>query len=285
MRHGVSGPRLLIRLLGWCCMLGLVAGPAWAETDAATAESLMRKSGLWENLVDIAPQVRAGMLASVGQSGRNPTDAEIGRLSRAVEAAYSVHRLRAACLAAISRELDSTHVAALRRWYDGPVGRTIIRLEQALPTQADQRTILEQGAALLRKMPPSRRRALDEIVLATHAAELMTELTINTMLATHQGAASVSPNTPRPSASDLKAALDAQRQQLTRTYGVISLASFAAAYSTVPTTDLVSYVDFLKSAAGRHFIGVGLRAFTAAMLDAATQLGRALPASKDKANT
>jgi uncharacterized protein YfiM (DUF2279 family) len=276
---------MLMRLLVWCCTVVVFAAPAWAGTDAATAESLMRKSGLWEQLADVAPQVRTGMLATIAQSGRKPSDAEVARLSRAVDAAYSVHRLRSACLAAISRDLDKIHVAALRRWYDGPTGKTITRLEEALSRQGDQRATLAQGAALLEKMPASRRRTLDEIVLATRSAELMTELTISTTLATQQGAASVSPHAARGSASEMKAALEAQRQQFMRTFSAISLASSAVAYSSVPTADLVGYVDFLKSEAGRQFGAVGGRAFSAAILDAAAELGRALPGSRDKTNT
>jgi len=276
---------MLMRLLVWCCTFGLFAAPAWAGTDAATAESLMRKSGLWEQLVDIAPQVRAGMLAGIQRSGGKPSDAEIGRLSRAVDAAYSVQRLRSACLSAIAKDLDNKQVPALRRWYDGPTGRAITRLEESLSRQGDQQTTLERGAALLERMPASRRRALDEIVLATRSAELMAELTISTTLATQQGAASVSPNAARPSADEMKAALDAQRQQLIRTFSAISLASFAFAYSSLSTAQLVGYADFLKSGAGRHFSAVGARAFSAAMVDAAAELGRALPGSRDKVNT
>jgi len=276
---------MLMRFLGWCCTLVVFAAHAWGATDAATAESLMRKSGLWEQLADIAPQVRTGMLASIAQSGRKPSDAELERLSRAVDTAYSVQRLRSACLAAISRDLDNARVAALRRWYDGPTGRTITRLEQALSRHGDERTTLEQGAALLGKMPASRRRTLDEIVLATRSAELMAELTISTMIATQQGAASVSPNAARPSVSEMKATLDAQRQQLVRTFSSIALASFAVAYSSLSTEELAGYVDFLKSEAGRHFSAVAARAFSAAMLDAAAELGRFLPGSRDKVNT
>lgn len=275
---------MLMRFLVWCCTFALLAGPAWAGTDSATTESLMRKSGLWGQLAEIAPQMRTAVLASEARTGAKLSEMEIERLSRAVDSAYSAHRLRSACLAAISRDLDKTHVAALRRWYDGPIGRTITRLEQAQSKQ-NPRTTLDQGAALLETMPASRRRTLDEIVLATRSAELMTELAIGTALASQQGAASVSPKAGRPSLGEMMGALGAQRQQLIRTYSAFSLASFALAFSSVPTADLEGYVDFLKSEAGRHFNTVGMRALSAAMFEAATELGRATPGSRDKANT
>lgn len=245
----------------------------------------MRKSGLWGQLADVAPQVRAGVLADVGRAGRKPSEAEMQRISRAVASAYSVHRFRSACLAAISRDLANTHVAALRRWYDGPSGRTITRNELAQSKQ-DPRTTIEQGALLLETMPATRRRILDEIVLVTRSAELMTELNIGAALAAQLAAASVSPSSARrPSISELKAAFDAQRQQLIRTFSSLSLASYATAYSSVPTAELEGYVDFLKSEAGRQFVAIGTRALSSAMFDAAAELARTVPGSKDKAHT
>jgi hypothetical protein len=273
------------RFLVGCCAFVFLAASAWAETTPATAEALMRKSGLWEQLADVAPQVRAGVLADVARTGRKPSETEIQRLSRAVASAYSVHRFRSACLAAISRDLAMIHVAALRRWYDGPSGRTIAKLELAQSKQ-DPRTTIEQGATLLKTMPTSRRRILDEIVLVTRSAELMTELNIGAALAAHLVAASVSSSSARrPSISELKAAFDAQRQQLIRTFSSLSLASYAAAYASVPTAELEAYVDFLKSEAGRQFVAIGTRALSAVMFDAAAELARTVPGSKDKAHT
>jgi hypothetical protein len=276
---------VLNRLLAWCCTFFVMATPAWAATDAAAmAESLMRKSGLWEQLADVARGVRAGMVAGTGQGARKPSPTELERLSRAIDTAYSAQRLRSACLAAITSELDPKHVPALRSWYDGPIGKSIAKLEESSSRQDSQETLV-QGNALLRAMPSSRRRTLDEILLATRAAELAAEMAISTAVATQQGAAGVVPNAPAASAGELKAVLERQRQQLTRTYSAILLASFAATYSSLPTSDLAAYVEFLKSDAGRHFNAVGMRAISAAMLKAAADFGRTLPGARDKANT
>ena len=274
---------LLARLLVWGAIV--LAGGAWAGTDTATAESLMRTSGIWEQLQDVAPQVRAGMLADIARGHRKPSETELGRLSRTVDAAYSAARLRSKCLAAIAKNLDRAQVGALRRWFDGPTGRAITRLEEALSKQADPRATLQQGVELLQQMPASRRRALQDVVLATSGAELMAELAISSALATEQGVASVSPNAARASPAELKAALEARRPQLIRHFSNVQLASSAVAYSSLTTSEIARYTDFLKSEAGRHFNSVVMRAFSAAMLEAATEFGRALPGSRDKAHT
>lgn len=273
-------------LVRWCCcMLVLFAVPGWAATDSATAEALMRKSGLWAQLADIAPLMRAQVLATQSQAGRSPSVTEAERLSRAVDTVYSARRLRSACVAHMARELAPAHLAALSRWYDAPKGRAITALEQEFSRQADSRAFLERGAALLGNMPASRRGVIDEIILATGAAELATELHIGTAIATRQGTASVSPDAPGPSASELKAALDGQRQQLIRIYSALSRSQFAAGYSSLSTDDLKAYLEFLKSDAGRHYSAVSTRAYGAAMVKAANEFGRSLPGARDKAHT
>jgi hypothetical protein len=276
---------LLNRFVACCCMLLVLAAPAVADTEPAVAESLMRKSGLWEQLGDVAREVRTGMLASTGQGSRKPSETEAARLSSAVERAYSVDRLRSVCLAVLSRELDPSHLPALNAWYDGTLGRTIARLEEAASRKGESREMIEQGAALLRNMPDSRRRTLHEIVLVTRSAELAAELTISTAVATQQAAASVSPNAARASAAELRAVLERQRQQLIRTYGALSLVSFAVTYSSLSSDDLAAYIEFLRSEAGQHYSAAGIRAISAAMLKAAAEFGRALPGAKDKSHT
>jgi hypothetical protein len=273
-----------MRLLAvWLAFL-VFAAPGWAETDAKSAESLMHKSGLWAQLAEIAPEVRASMMNGISRSGRKPTEAEKARLLRAVDHAYSADRLRAACLAVIARDLQKAHLAALLQWYDGASGRRITRLEQAQATQHGQ-TALGGASRLLQEMPSARRRTLEELVVVTRAAELQTELSIGTLLASQQAAASASPGAPHPSISDIKEALDKQRQGMTRMFSALSLATFAVTYSPLSAAELEGYVDFLKSEPGRHYNLVTMRAFGTAMLDAAAELGRTASGSKDQAHT
>jgi hypothetical protein len=281
MKPGSGLPAVLRRLLV-AVVSAVVTLSAWAAVDAPAAESLLRKSGLWLQLAHVAPQVRNGTVAALARARTRPSQAEMERLFRAIDAAYSARSLRAACVAALSRELVPDHVAALGRWYDGPSGKAMTRLEQAQSGRNSQ-AILDEGAALLRDMPSSRRRILDEVVLATRSAELMTEITIGATLAVHQGAASA--NAARLPPGELKAALDARRHQFMRNFTALSLAGFAATYSSVPDAELEKYVDFLKSEAGRHYIAVSGRALSAALFNAATDFGRTAPGYRDRANT
>jgi len=273
----VSLPRRrLVVGLAWAA-LGL---PAGATVDQPTAESLLRLSGLWAQLADVASQVRAGVLWDLQQRGAAASQVEVDRLTQAIDLAYSAQRLRSACLGTTAKRLDKAHVAALRRWFEGPTGSAITRLEVAQSGQ-DQRALLEQGAALLSKMPSSRRRILQEMVVATRVAELQTELTIGSSLAVAQGARDPS-DAGAPSLRELKEALDGQRHQIMRAAGAQSLAAFAGIYPSLPDAELEAYLDFLKSPPGRHFVDVGIHAVGAALFAAAIDFGGALGQTRDK---
>lgn len=265
----------------------LGAGGASAEVDKATAESLMRKSGLWEQLDSIAAQIEAGLPQIFAQSGQKPGADELDRVSRAIRESYAAKRLRQVGVDLISQKLGGKHVAALQRWFDSSIGQTVTRLEeQASADTADPQAQMRQGVALLKNSPPARRRLLEELVKESRAAEAAVQITINGALAAMRGVASVSPNAPgMMSAAELRAALEAQRSQMLQGFSAMTLAGFAKAYEQLPTDSLQSYVTFLKSEAGSHFNDLGIEALDAALTEAAAEFGRRAPSTKDKANT
>lgn len=268
-------------------LLALVLTPAArAETDAATAESLMRRSGLWEQLAGIGPQARAGVLDSVARSGAQPSATEIDRLARAADAAFGAERLRGTARATIERGLQAQHLPALLRWYGSPPGLAMTRLEEASASDPrDPSALVEAGTVLLQRMPEDRRLLLAELVQVTQAPEAMVRLVIGTSLAAYRGAASVTPGAPGLSLAELRALLESQRPQMLRTYAAVMLAGVALTYEAAPLGELAAYLDFLKSEAGRHFTELGNAAVDAAMVDASTEFGRRLPGSRDQANT
>ena len=277
--------RILRIALWWACLL-LQPLSANAQTDTATAEELMRRSGMWEQLVGIAPQVRAGLFAGMSQTGARPSASESERLGRAVDNAYSASKLRRTAMKTIRQGLDVAYVPELRRWYATPAGKSATAMEEASSSdKRDPKVVLAEGAKLLNDMPAARRDLITELVKVTRSAESMVQMTINVTLATQRGASSVAPNLPRPSQAELRKLLDAQRPQLLQAYTGMALASSAKTYETLSTAMLAQYVEFLKSDAGRHFSEVGIQAIEAAMVEASTELGRRLPASKDQANT
>lgn len=272
----------------WFCwgVLLLGAGGAHAQVDRATAESLMKKSGMWEQLGSIALQADASLAGVMRQSGEQPSAEEVARISRVIRDAYSADRLRSVSVALIAKKLQARHVSELQRWFDSPLGQQISRLEeQASADSSDPQQQMQQGMALLEQQPPARRQLLQELLVETQVVEAMTQITINTSLAAYSGAASVIPQAPTMSARELKAALEAQRPRLAQGFTAMALAGFAKTYDTLSTDHLQRYVAFMKSAAGHHYNALGIEALDAALIEAAAELGRKLPSTRDQART
>ena len=281
MRSMLKTVPVLISLL----LLMMMSGTARAQTDAATAETLLRKSGLWVQLAGIAQQVRAGMAGGAAEQGATLTDAEAARLDRAVDTAYAAPRLRASVLRRLVREMPAMHVALVLAWHDSAVGRVITRMEEvASVADQDSDTMAQEGARRLAAMSESRRLLLERLMVESRAGEALAGMTINTALGVQQGLRSMRPDAPGPNADELRAVLQAQRPQLERAFGTMAVAAFAQVYAEASDEQLQAYLRFQETEAGRQFNRVMETAMDRMFLEAATELGRALPGTKDQAN-
>jgi len=266
----------------------LVLLPVWAaaETDTQTAEALMHKSGLWQQLADVAPQIVASTRSAIEQEGERVTPSEADRVIASAETAYAVDRLRSAVRARIVSGLDSAKVAALLTWYDGAIGIAVTRAEEA--GSADLRepeARLREDAKLLAQLPAARRELLQKIVDVSRGAEVAATVAIRTAVASQRAVESTRPGVPAVPSEDLEAALEQQRSRMERMYGAIMQASSARIYASLPDASLTRYIDFLGSAAGSHFTMVASQALEAALVAAAEDFARALPGTRDQLNT
>lgn len=263
----------------------LATSLAHAQIETASAESLLRKSGLWEQLAGMGPQVEAGMQQMLEQGGMTPGDGEKARVARVIRDAYAPSRMRSVSTRVIASGVKAQHLPALQAWYDSPVGRTIARLEEASATQVDPAATLAEGARLLKAMPADRRALLERLLEASDGTEAMVRITISTALAAHRGAVSAAPDTPGPSAAEVRATMEAQRPQMAKAFQAMMLASFAQVYASLPSGQLEQYVAFIRSPAGAQLNDVGLAALEAALTDAAAEMGRRLPGTRNSRNS
>lgn len=271
-----------------CMAAALLAVPTFAQAqiDRPAAQSLVRKSGLWEQLSGIGPQIEAGMQQAFAQSGATPSESEMARIARVIRSAYAPDRLRSVSTGVIAARMQAQHLDAVVRWFDSPPGQAITRAEEAaLGANGDPGLVLNEGAALLKSMPAERRKLLEDLVAATRAADAMVQITISTSVAVQLGAASAVPGAPAPSATQMRAMLEAQRPQMLQAFTAMTLASFAHAYAGISSQQLQQYVAFIRTPAGTAFNEVGLQALEAALTDAATEMGRGLPGTRDGSNT
>lgn len=279
--------RIQVALLGLALALaGALAPAARAATSEAVAEQLMRKSGLWAQLAEVAPQVRATVVNGMDQAPQRPSDADKRALLKAFDDAYTVQRLRGAGLATIVRHTDDRHVPVLIQWFDSALGKTVAQLEaKALADPQDPQVQAQEGVALFRQQTAERQRMLQELVKVTRGGELLANIGINTAMAVFQGAAAAAASSANPPASPeaqaeqaqaVRRTLEAQRPRMVELYNGLTLAGYARMYDPLPTVDLQAYLAFLQTEAGQHLNEVIMQAFDAAMVAASTELGRIL---------
>ena len=274
-----------VRALAFSLALVGLHGAALSQVAKPVAEELMRKSGLWEQLGSIAPQMEAGAGAAMDQSGTKLSPEELKRLSQAFVTAYSPMHLRATALSVLTAQLTAADVAALQAWYNSPAGKAVTRLEEAASTgTADLQTRVQAGTKVLSASTAARRALLTQVAKVTRASEASVDIMINTAVGVQEGLAKVAPKGTKATVKELRATLEQQRPQMVKNFDSAMVALFAATYESLDDDALSRYVSFLKSPAGRAYTEVSLRAMDRAFVEAAQGLGRSIPAVKSSAN-
>jgi hypothetical protein len=246
---------------------------SWAQAQISEpeAETLMRASGLWQQIGNAAPAMRAGLAQSLEAPGATVPEATRQQLLAAADAAFVPGRLQAVARKSLAERVRKVHLPALSAWYATPEGQRITAAEVSDSERAtDTETDVREGMKVLEAAAPARRQLIGRVTSAETGADLMMNMAVGMQL----GVARVTPGAPQPDERTLRAPLEAQRAQLQRTFLGIAVASFARAYQSVPDDTLARYVSFLASAAGEHYTDIGLAAMEDAMLDALGALGR-----------
>lgn len=256
--------------------LGLGVPRAQAEVALATAEQVVRESGLATQLQQI-PQAMDTSLGETAQAMGLPPEAA-ARMRQAAQSAFQPQRLLHTVVLVVSRESDAAQLQDALRWYRSPDGRRVIALEDAAlaPQTADMQAWLAEANREYAAAPEQRRALLGAAEQASRAAELMADLQILIGVATLQGIAAIAPPQFTAELRRNQQELLRQRPQTVAATRGLALAVFAATYAPLSDAELGRYVDFLKSAAAQHTHDVLLRALGVAMSEAAEEFGRSL---------
>jgi hypothetical protein len=273
-------PKLLAAVVAGvlaCSMPSVVV----AETDEATAEALMRDSGIWKELGEVSGQVHASLARALAEGQQQHETAILARMETAVDQAYAPERLRTSAKEIILQEMEEAHLPAIREWYESDIGTTIANIEDSAPADKESRVKLtETGAALLKDTLPSRRALLETILTASRAVEVTSRITINSTVAALRAVARANPEAPIPSEQKLRSQLDEARSRIEQALSVEFLQVCASMYAEVPDTKLREYGKFLDSPAGQHLSTTLANAIDAALRDGAKRLGREIVPSK-----
>jgi len=257
----------LCALWALCLLSGTTAARAQISEEAA--EKLLRASGQWAQLEVVGPQFRTGLEQGLKAPGTEVPDDVRNRMIAAAEAAFQVDRLRASMRRTLSEGVRAPLLPELLAWYDSPVGRQVTATEENDTRQRDSpEARAKAGVAVLQAATPERRQLLLRLVETSRAGQAAADTVAQMMLGVQASLARFEPARPRPPESELRAALDAQRPQMTRAMEGLTLALFAYTYRDLPDEPVAAYTAFMGSAAGDHYNDLTTRAFENALQEA-----------------
>jgi len=258
---------------------------ATAQVGRATAEDLMRKSGLWEQIGSIAPAFEAGFIAAAAKARAPIAADEQERLVKVIASAYAPAHLRSVALAVIAGGLRPEEAAQAAEWFLSPLGNSIARMEETSSADnGDPQAKLREGMGIFSNSSGQRQALLKQLVQVTHSPEAGAQLVVDTTLAIQQGLAAAQPSLPTLAPAELLAALEKQRPQLMQGFAGMTAALFARTYAKLSDDELQQYIAFLSGASGARYTELGLEGMQQALRDGALELGRGLPGAKARAN-
>ncbi len=252
----------------------LAASLAQAQISEKEAEALMRVSGMWQQLANTAPAMRAGFAQSLDAPGAALAPETRQKLLASADAAFVAERMQAVARKSLAERVRMAHVPALQAWFATSDGQKLTAAEVADSARdASSEAEVKAGLAILQAAPEPRRRLIGRIAEVTRAAEIGGDMMVNLIVGTALGMSRVAP-APQPfDEARLRAQLAEQRPQLQQAVLGIVLTSFARSYRALPDDVLDRYASFLASAAGEHYTDVGVGAMETAMLDAVGRIG------------
>lgn len=276
----------LFRTIAVCWML-LVSATGQAQTDAATAERLVRESGLWDQIGAMATAFPSAMMQGVEQARKRPSEAETARMRQRAEQAFTADRLQQRSTQVVADGMQPQHIARVLGWYASSAGQAVRTAEVASIAQqasVPPEVLTRMGNELWSQMPPTRRQLLQGLIASMQVAEAMLQITENSMLAMQRGLALADPELPLPSAEQMRKGFLAQRPAMLKTFNEMAQSSMALTYQKVPDRVLKDYLTYCKSPAGRHFNELGLQAFDQAFSASITSLMQSLAGTRDNQN-
>jgi hypothetical protein len=280
--------------LAWLRRLGVGLGVAWccavaqAQTDPATAEQMLRKSGLWDQMVAVAASLREGFASRTEDLGARVSPSEMARMQALAEQAYQTARMQDTARALAARQLSPADLPALNAWYDSPLGQRINGLEAASVggSAEDRRARDLAGADQFQTLSTPRKLLLRDLVIAVRALDMNVSLVQGSTWALYQGmrSSTATPVPGLPSEDEVRARLAAERPGLRMALAPMLLSSMTQVYADLSDEELGRYVDFLKSPSGRAYTDLQIQAVGAALLEGAAAFGRGLSGVKDGLN-
>jgi hypothetical protein len=177
----------------------------------------------------------------------------------------------------LERAYQPQHAARVLEWLRSPIGRRIAKLDLAA-ARPEGATAMQRYAEDLGSNPPPATRVslIRQLDAATGMTDFTVDAALTSALATALGANGALPPVRRGAESDIRAAVEAQRQVLRPDIERMITASMLYSYQNLGDGELLSYIDFSNSEAGRWYHESVKRALLDTLEGASTRVGRAV---------
>ena len=266
-------------IIAFAVLMFLSVGAFAAEPSAERTDELMHKSGLWNQLAEMAPLFSQGVDdASSRMGGANAPSLEA--LRQAFATAYSADRLRPTVARELALSLSAEDVDASLEWLSADLGQRITSLEEKASTSEALRERMETGAERVKALSSERLAQYERLAEATRAGDVGATILINTAAGLARGFKAALPGFGGPDSDQIRALMETRRPQLVALMKKQQIMFFAMSYATVADDEIERYVAFAESPVGRRYQAATVIAVDKAMTDAAVETGRLLVAQK-----
>lgn len=259
-------------LLGAVLLVGAGSAGAADRISAETAAAITDKSGVSQQLADFEPTMRAGITTNPELASKM-TEAQLGTLLKAFEAAYAPGRLAADIHAELIKTLKPAAAKDALAWLDSDLGVRITALENGATDLANDPEKMAAAQKLLERLPPRRAERYIALMKATGADEAGAQIVLNSSLGMAYGAAATL-GSSKPDLDALRKELDGSRPQMVEALGNTYIVMFASVYQEVAEADLDKYLAFAESPGGKAYHKAISAAIDVALTNAAREAGR-----------
>lgn len=261
-----------LRLAALICALPV---SSWAAANSQggsdSALRLMRSSGMYEQLGTLAPAIEQQMEM---QAGGIPERVR-SQITKAMRESYAASLLRESAHQHLERNLSAVHLDEVEAWLGSRTGRRITELEKQASTPEAVGKIQAFASSLSANPPkPDRLLLIQNLDRLTRSSQSGTEVTVRMAAAVAHGLVAASGQTA--AATEIDAAIEAQRPMLAASVQQATLVTFLYTYQSLPESELREYIAFMDSASGRWYSGATVAAMTSAPDQAAARLQKNL---------
>jgi len=252
-------------------------GLAAEEGQQDRLEALMDHSGLTEQLGHFEETV----LVQLKEGAREASTPEAveERIEEAVRSAYSARKLHQRFRGYLEGEFTADEIESVLEWLESPLGQRITRLEEDSSSPEGYRDQQEIAEFLVENLPVDRLNRYRQLDEAVRVSELGFTVGVNTVVAVAEGVALVAPGLESPDAEELRAVMEARREEMTENMRAATLRSFAYTYRDLQIAELDRYLGFAESPIGRKYHAILSAGYDAVLSAAARDLGLALGSS------